>query len=76
MHSTSFFIVAIIAIVAQAYLLFARLLNWPTGECRRLEQDFARDVANSKAISYGQWRHRSWLQRLDETMAMVFERQE
>ena len=42
----------------------------------RLEQDFARDVANSKAISYEQWRQRSLLQRLDETMAMVFERQE
>ena len=62
MHFTSFFIVVIIAIVVQAYL--------------RLEQDFARDVATSKAISYEQWRHRSWLQRLDDPMAMVFERQE
>jgi cardiolipin synthase len=42
----------------------------------RLEQDFARDVANSREISYEQWRHRSLLQRLDETVALVFERQE
>jgi hypothetical protein len=60
MHSTAFFIVAIIAI----------------GVAARLERDSARDVANSNAISYEHWRHRSLLQRLDQTMAMVFERQE
>ena len=62
MRSTALLIVAIVVIVAHAYPL--------------LTQDFARDVANSKAISYELWRHRSLLQRLDETMAMVFERQE
>ena len=43
---------------------------------QRLAQDFARDMANSREVSYQRWRKRSLLQRLDEWMAMVLERQE
>jgi cardiolipin synthase len=43
---------------------------------QRLAQDFARDVANSREVTYEHWRRRSLLQRLDEVMAMVLERQE
>jgi cardiolipin synthase A/B len=42
----------------------------------RLAQDFARDVANSKEITYEQWEHRPLLQRAPEILGWVLERQQ
>jgi len=42
----------------------------------RLAEDFARDIANSREITYQQWAHRPWLQRAPELLGWVLERQQ
>ncbi len=46
------------------------------GFTARLERDFARDVAESRAISYEEWRHRPLHERLPETLGWVLQRQQ
>ena len=43
---------------------------------RRLEQDFIRDLADSREISYEQWRRRPVLERAPELLGWVLERQQ
>jgi cardiolipin synthase len=42
----------------------------------RLAEDFARDVANSREITYEQWLHRPLLRRAPEILGWVLERQQ
>ncbi len=42
----------------------------------RLEEDFARDVADSRRITYEQWKHRSKFERFHEWLGWVLERQQ
>jgi cardiolipin synthase A/B len=42
----------------------------------RLEQDFRRDLANSKEITYQHWAHRPLVERAPELLGWVFERQQ
>jgi cardiolipin synthase len=42
----------------------------------RLTQDFMRDLAHSQQITYEQWRHRPWLERLNEQLGWLLERQQ
>jgi cardiolipin synthase len=46
------------------------------GFVHRLAEDFARDLANSREITYEEWRHRSILERAPELFGWVFERQQ
>ena len=42
----------------------------------RLEEDFVRDLADSREISYEVWRKRSWLERGPEILGWILERQQ
>lgn len=42
----------------------------------RLEEDFARDLADSRRITYEQWKHRSRFERFHEWLGWVLERQQ
>jgi cardiolipin synthase len=42
----------------------------------RLEEDFGRDLAHSREISYDMWRKRSWLERGPEILGWILERQQ
>jgi len=42
----------------------------------RLEEDFARDVADSRRITYELWKHRSKFERFHEWLGWVLERQQ
>ena len=42
----------------------------------RLEEDFARDMADSRRITYEQWKHRSKFERFHEWLGWVLERQQ
>ncbi|MGA9769748.1 MAG: phospholipase D-like domain-containing protein [Blastocatellia bacterium] len=42
----------------------------------RLEEDFARDIADSRRITYEQWKRRSRFERLHEWLGWVLERQQ
>jgi cardiolipin synthase A/B len=42
----------------------------------RLAEDYARDVANSREVTFEQWAHRPWLQRAPELLGWVLERQQ
>ena len=42
----------------------------------RLEEDFARDVSNSREITYAAWRRRSLLERSQEWLGWLLERQQ
>jgi cardiolipin synthase A/B len=42
----------------------------------RLSEDYARDLANSKAITYEEWEHRPLWQRAPELLGWVLERQQ
>jgi cardiolipin synthase len=46
------------------------------GFTARLERDFARDMAESRAISYEQWKHRPLLERAPEILGWVLQRQQ
>ena len=46
------------------------------GFTARLERDFARDVAESRRISYDEWRHRSIWERAPEIFGWVLQRQQ
>ena len=43
---------------------------------RRLVEDFARDLAQSRAISYAEWRRRSLIERGHELLGSLLERQQ
>jgi cardiolipin synthase len=47
-----------------------------TGFTARLERDFARDVAESRRITYDEWRHRSLWERAPEVFGWVLQRQQ
>jgi cardiolipin synthase len=42
----------------------------------RLERDFARDMAESRAITYEQWQHRPLVERAPEILGWVLQRQQ
>ena len=42
----------------------------------RLKEDFARDLENSRAVSYEEWRRRSIFERMHELLGWVLERQQ
>src|SRR5262249_25856859 len=42
----------------------------------RLEEDFQKDLANSKRITYEEWRRRSPFERFHELLGWIVERQE
>jgi cardiolipin synthase A/B len=42
----------------------------------RLQEDFARDIADSRAITYEEWRRRSIIERAQELLGWVLERQQ
>jgi cardiolipin synthase len=42
----------------------------------RLRDDFARDVAQCHEVTYDEWKHRPIIDRLDETVGIIFERQQ
>jgi hypothetical protein len=42
----------------------------------RLRDDFAHDVADSREVTYEEWKRRSIIDRLDETVGIIFERQQ
>ncbi len=42
----------------------------------RLEEDFARDLAESREVTYDEWRRRSIFERLHELLGMLLERQQ
>ena len=44
--------------------------------CARLEEDFARDLANSREITYVAWRKRSLLERGPEILGWILQRQQ
>jgi len=46
------------------------------GFTARVERDFARDVAESRAISYEEWRHRPLHERAPEVLGWVLQRQQ
>jgi cardiolipin synthase len=42
----------------------------------RLREDFARDLQDSKQVTYSEWRKRSWFERGYESIGMLLERQQ
>jgi cardiolipin synthase len=52
------------------------LAAYDEGFARRLEQDFVNDVAESREISYEQWRRRPVFERAPELLGWVLERQQ
>jgi cardiolipin synthase len=46
------------------------------GLAARLAEDFARDLSDSREITYEQWRKRSWVERVPELVGWVLERQQ
>jgi cardiolipin synthase len=46
------------------------------GFARRLEEDFANDLAQSKTITYEDWKRRPMKERLMELLGRVIERQQ
>jgi cardiolipin synthase len=42
----------------------------------RIEQDFERDMSQSREITYEQWVHRPWLERAHEQLGSLLERQQ
>jgi cardiolipin synthase len=47
-----------------------------TGLAERLQEDFSRDLANSRAVSYDEWRRRSVFERAHEWLGWILERQQ
>jgi cardiolipin synthase len=41
---------------------------------RRLEEDFHRDLGNSRRISLEEWRRRPWRERIVEALGRIIER--
>jgi len=52
------------------------LAVFDNGFASRLAEDFGRDLANSREITYRQWSHRPLLQRAPELLGWVLERQQ
>ena len=46
------------------------------GLAMRLEQDFQEDMAQSRRITYAEWRRRSPFERIHEWLGWILERQE
>jgi cardiolipin synthase len=46
------------------------------GFAQRLAEDFARDLSNSREVTYQEWSHRSIFERAPELFGWVFERQQ
>ncbi len=46
------------------------------GLAARLEEDFARDIADSREVTYEEWRRRSIIERANEIIGWVLERQQ
>ena len=42
----------------------------------RLEQDFDHDLTLSRRISYDEWKHRPWWEKLQERLGWLLENQE
>jgi cardiolipin synthase A/B len=42
----------------------------------QLREDFARDLARSKSVTYSAWRHRSMFERIHESLGRLLERQQ
>ena len=42
----------------------------------RINEDFARDLSESREVSYEEWRHRSVFERMHEILGWVLERQQ
>jgi hypothetical protein len=42
----------------------------------RIEEDFARDMSESREVSYEEWRRRSIFERAHEQLGRVLERQQ
>ena len=47
-----------------------------TGVIAHLREDFARDLAESKPVTYAEWRRRSLYERVYEGFGRLFERQQ
>src|SRR5581483_4977439 len=54
----------------------ANLAALDEGLAGRLEQDFQRDLADSRRITYREWRRRSPVERVNEWLGWIVERQE
>jgi cardiolipin synthase len=54
----------------------ANLAALDRGLAARLEEDFQRDLAVSKRVTYKEWRRRSPFERMHELLGWVFERQQ
>jgi cardiolipin synthase len=52
------------------------LAAFDAGLADRLQQDFARDLAHSRAVSYDEWRRRSIFERAHEWLGWILERQQ
>ncbi|HWP44524.1 MAG TPA: phospholipase D-like domain-containing protein [Blastocatellia bacterium] len=52
------------------------LAAFDSGLAERLEEDFARDLAHSRAVSYDDWKKRSIFERAHEWLGWILERQQ
>jgi cardiolipin synthase len=52
------------------------LAGFDQGLAMRLQEDFARDMAESHAVTYDEWRRRSIFERAHEWLGWVLERQQ
>jgi cardiolipin synthase len=52
------------------------LAGFDAGLAERLQEDFARDMAESHAVTYDEWRRRSIFERAHEWLGWVLERQQ
>ncbi|HET9530897.1 MAG TPA: phospholipase D-like domain-containing protein [Blastocatellia bacterium] len=52
------------------------LAAFDAGLADRLQEDFARDLAHSRAVSYDEWRRRSIFERAHEWLGWILERQQ
>jgi cardiolipin synthase A/B len=43
---------------------------------RRIDEDFQRDIANSRCVTYEDWKNRPVLERANEWLGWIVERQE
>jgi cardiolipin synthase len=54
----------------------SNLAAFDEGLAERLEQDFQRDLADSRRITYAEWQRRSPFERVNEWLGWIVERQE
>lgn len=53
-----------------------KLAAFDSALAERLQEDFARDLAESESVSYDQWKRRSVFERAHEWLGWVLERQQ